>query len=188
VWFPEPSQAVEITLIQLLEILASLWNHPVSRAGTDVPEGGNRVSATVTGYTPTTFEDFFDNLYRLKPHLSPEEYEFQRKNGGPNALMNPENDFFNTVESLTSTWHVNEQTPPAFLWQTTADSPGFAWEYAAALKKYGTEYELHYFSDGSRCVSLRFDPEFTDSLLAAEKNTMLWPEMSLNFLARVLNL
>lgn len=45
-------------------MLANLWHKDISRKGTDIPEGGNRPNATVTGYTPTTFEDFYIKIFK----------------------------------------------------------------------------------------------------------------------------
>lgn len=62
-------------------------------------------------------------------------------------------------------------------------------EYALACKKNGVDYELHIFNDDSRCAAMEFDqkravnynPNF-------EKNTQMWPEMSVNWLRKIYNL
>ena len=90
---------------------------------------------------------------------------------------------------MTTIGMISKLTPPAFLWKTTADFPESSLEYALACKKNGVDYELHIFNDGSRCAAMEFDqkravnynPNF-------EKNTQMWPEMSVNWLRKIYNL
>ena len=53
----------------VVTMFATHYHLPISREGTGVPEGGNAVCATVTGYTPTTFEDFGQNLDKMPPEI-----------------------------------------------------------------------------------------------------------------------
>lgn len=170
----------------VVTMFATHYHLPISREGTCVPEGGNAFCATVTGYTPTTFEDFDQNMDKLPPEMRARMEEgIRNRTVGGWALLDAPGSFFGEVPSLTSHKAVNETTPPAFLWQTIQDAPGSAWEYAMALKKFGTPFELHYFSDEERCVAMNFDPELTETPLAVAKNTATWPQMSLNWLEQL---
>ena len=170
----------------LIVMYATHYHLPISRENTDVPEGGNGVSATVTGYTPTTFE-------RLEQHLkyfSPEgraRYEVMLRNhtAGGWVLLDQPGTFFGDLPSLTCHSMVSERTPPAFLWQTITDMPESAWEYAMELKRCNVPFEVHYFSDPKRNVSMNFLPELYDEPQQVAPNTALWPEMSLRFLEQV---
>ena len=159
-------------------MLATLWNDECSRADTDIPRGGNRPHATVTGYTPTTFEDFYQR---------PKE-DIQKAGGGPGPenLLDKSGGRFAEYPSLTTHKLVNAETPPAFLWKTTADFPESSAEYALALKGHGIDHELHIFNDDNRCAALEFDRELAvNHNDAYEKNTRLWAEMSVNWLRRI---
>ncbi len=170
----------------VVTMFATHYHLPISREGTGVPEGGNAVCATVTGYTPTTFEDFGQNLDKMPPEIRAKMEEgIKNRTVGGWALLDAPGSFFGDIPSLTSHKAVNEMTPPAFLWQTIQDAPGSAWEYAMALKKYHTEFEIHYFSDDERCVAMNFDPELSQTPLHVCANTAAWPQMSLNWLERV---
>lgn len=164
-------------------MLANLWHKDISRKGTDIPEGGNRPNATVTGYTPTTFEDFYVKFPGAM------EKKVGDPESGPKNLLGEEGSGFEKFSSLTTIPLISELTPPAFLWKTTADFPESSFEYAMACQKYGVDYELHIFNDNGRCAAMEFDEErairFNPSY---ENNTKLWPEMSVNWLRRIYRL
>ena len=137
----------------------------------------------MTGYTPTTFEDFyikFPDAMKL---------ELGNPESGPKNLLGGKESGFEEFSSMTTIGMISKLTPPAFLWKTTADFPESSLEYALACKKNGVDYELHIFNDGSRCAAMEFDqkravnynPNF-------EKNTQMWPEMSVNWLRKIYNL
>ena len=152
-------------------MLATLWQDDASREGTDIPFGGNRPNATVTGYTPTTFEDFFQK---------PKEIIEQAGGGGPQNLLGEPGTRWADYASLTSHRFVSKDTPPAFLWKTSSDFPGFSTIYAKACKDAGVECELHIFSDPERCaVQKGLDGYAEENDLC---NTRLWGEMAVNWL------
>lgn len=95
---------------------ASLWNTDVCKEGLNIPDGGNKPNATVTGYSPMTFEDFFE---KMPEGLFTEE---GTSLSGPKNLLNRSDPRFVTISSLTVTRVVNKDNPPAFLWKTTADA------------------------------------------------------------------
>ncbi len=155
-------------------MLATLWQDEVSREGTDIPYGGNRPNATVTGYTPTTFEDFFDK---------PENKTAQQAGYGPEVVLGKKGTRFEDYKSLTVHNFVSELTPPAFLWKTSADLPTFSTKYAQACKDHGVECELHIFSDKNRCAGLQFDKGLSlDWKPEYSENTKLWCTMAINWL------
>ena len=155
-------------------MLATLWQDDASREGTDIPYGGNRPNATVKGYTPTTFEDFFDK---------PENKTAGQDGFGPEIVLGKKETRWGDFKALTVHNFVTELTPPAFLWKTSADLPTFSTKYAQACKEHGVECELHIFSDRNRCAALEFDrglawqyrPGFAE-------NTKLWGELAVNWL------
>lgn len=170
----------------VLTMFAVYYHLPISREGTDVPEGGNAFCATVTGYTPTTFAQMYARMATMPPEQRAKmEEAIKNRTAGGYCLLDAPGTFFGEIECLTTHDAVNEHTPPAFLWQTIKDAPVSAWEYAMALKKFGTEFELHYFSDDYRCQSMNFDPDLHETTAPAAYNTTLWPEMSLHWLDRV---
>lgn len=155
-------------------MLATLWQDDVSREGTDILYGGNRPNATVTGYTPTTFEDFFDK---------PENKTAQQTGYGPEVVLGKKGTRFEDYKSLTVHNFVSELTPPAFLWKTSADLPTFSTKYAQACKDHGVECELHIFSDKNRCAGLQFDKGLSlDWKPEYSENTKLWCTMAINWL------
>lgn len=171
----------------VITMFATHYHLPMSREHTDVPEGGNAISATVTGYTPTTMETLVDDIKKLPPESQARwEEGIRNRTLGGWAMLDEPGTFFGELSSLTSHAAVNEATPPAFLWQTTTDLPSNSWEYAMALKRFGKLYELHYFSDPQRCLSMNFDPELYEDPKKVEVNSATWPEMSLHWLDLIL--
>jgi len=169
----------------VITMYATHYHLPIAREGTEVPEGGNAICATITGYTPTTFENFGRGNDLTPEQRAQMEADMRSRKMGGWALLDEPGSFFGDIPSLTSHAAVNAQTPPAFLWQSTSDVPGCAWDYAMNLKKCGVDFELHYFSDELKGASMDFDPELHDKLRVAELNTAMWPQMSLNWLERV---
>ena len=160
-------------------MLATLWQDDASRFGTDIPYGGNRPNATVTGYTPTTFEDFFDK---------PENAVASQDGMGPEIVLGKEGTRWADYRSLTVHNFVTELAPPAFLWKTSSDYPGFSTKYAQACKEHGVECELHIFSDRNRCVAMEFDPERAMKYRPEiSQNTQLWRELAVNWLHDIYN-
>ncbi len=171
----------------VITMFATHYHLPISREQTDVPEGGNAVQATVTGYTPSTMETLEQDIKKLPPETQARWAEGLRHRAmGGWAMLDEPGTFFGELPSLTSHAAVNETPPPTFLWQTTTDLPSSSWEYAMALKRFGKQYELHYFSDDQRCVSMNFDPDLYENPQKVAANTATWPEMSLRWLERIL--
>lgn len=164
-------------------MLANLWHKEISRKGTGIPEGGNRPNATVTGYTPTTFEDFYEKF----PDTM--KLEIGNPESGPKNLLGEKGSGFEEFSTLTTTNMISQLTPPAFLWKTTSDFPESSLEYAMGCKQNGVPYEIHIFTDESRCAAMEFDKERAVNYNPAfEKNTGLWPEMSVNWMKKIYNL
>lgn len=157
----------------VVTMIANLWDKDISRNGTDIPYGGNRPNATVTGFTPTEFESFYEKN-------GPEEK-------GPSMLINEDHPFFKDVVSLTATNYISENTPPAFLWKTSADMPESTTEYYRECKKYQIPCEIHFFTDPNRCVGMHFNKELypEEDVEKYSLNTAMWPQMSLNWLDRI---
>ena len=155
-------------------MLATLWQDDASREGTNIPYGGNRPNATVTGYTPTTFEDFFDK---------PENVMATQDGVGPEVVLGKSGTRWADYKSLTVHNFVTELTPPAFLWKTSADLPGSSTKYAQACKEHGVECELHIFSDKNRCAAMEFDKGLAwEYRSGISSNTKLWGELAVNWL------
>lgn len=168
----------------LATMLATQWQEPWSREGTGIPEGGNRPNATVTGYTPTTFENFAE-CSGVDASSS----------AWPGRLLSKEGRF-SVFKALTTHTRVTPLTPPAFLWKTTSDRPPGTFRYAAALARNGVDAEVHVFADDQRCASAA---AFHDSggevaeLASAAgapdsdvygKNTQRWALMAVDWLNR----
>ena len=79
------------------------------------------------------------------------------------------------VESLSSELQVTKETPPAFLFSTTADTvvpPENTLLFYQALRKAGVAVEMHVFQNGPHGVGLaEFDPALA-----------LWPQLLANWL------
>lgn len=153
-------------------MLATCWQEDFSREGMDIPFGGNKPNATVTGYTPTTFEDFAE---KAKKAGIPE-------NAGPSNLLGKPGTMWAEYSALTTHTKVTENTPPAFLWKTSSDAPGFSTAYAKACKDCGVECELHIFSDRNRCAAPAIYQEKSELGGVYGKNTQLWGTLALNWL------
>lgn len=154
----------------LVTMLATHWHEGYCTEGTDIPTGGNRPDATVTGYTPTTFEDF-----EARSGLDPD------CDDGPGHLLSHAHGF-DTLADLTTHTRVDRRTPPAFLWKTTADFPPGTLEYAAALDRQRIPYEVHVFTDPQRCASAA---AWSDAGFAG--NTRLWATLAIGWLGQVLD-
>lgn len=155
----------------LCTALSTMWQYEECRsADPDMPYGGNRPNAIVTGYTPTIFSDFFDQ---------PAEVLANFKGQGPDNLIGAEGTRWADIHALTTHDLVTKDTCPAFLWKSTTDFPGDTFAYADALKREGIPYEVHVFYDeGVNCVGMGKE--------GASLNTMMWPEMASNWLKKVL--
>lgn len=153
-------------------MIANLWDKDVSRTGLNIPYGGNRPDATMTGYTPTEFETLASKF--------PDDPQ------SPDHVTGLPGSGFEEVRSLTVTDYISENTPPAFLWKTSADYPDSTSEYYRQCKKYKVDCEIHIFSDDKNGVGMHFDKELYPDVKEDEYslNTMMWPIMSLNWLER----
>lgn len=152
----------------LVTMLATHWYEDYCTEGTGIPLGGNMVNATVTGYTPTTFEDFED---RSGIDVNADE--------GPGHLLSHVAGF-DTMSSLTTHTKVDRRTPPAFLWKTTADFPPGTLEYAMALERCHIPYEVHVFTDTQRCASAAAWQTEDYS-----PNTRLWATLAISWISRI---
>ena len=68
--------------------------------------------------------------------------------------MKPNDEAFHRI---SPTYHVNEHTPPVFIWHTANDDLVYvknALNMAQALTEQGIPYELHVFEDGVHGLSL----------------------------------
>lgn len=166
----------------LTTMLATQWNEQYSHNFSDIPEEnqwaftmppeGNKPNATVTGYTPTTFENFEDNS---GIPVNSEQ--------GPGKLLASEG-HFSQLSSLTTHTKVTDHTPPAFLFKCTSDFPPGTLEYAQACADHHVEAEVHIFADNLRCASAAVDP-FSSHEYSA--NTQLWGTLAINWLRRELD-
>ena len=171
----------------LITMFATHYHLPICREHTDVPEGGNVIRATVTGYTPTTFERLESHV---RKYFAPESQakwleDLKNHKAGGWILLDETCSEFSDLPALTCHEMVSEKTPPAFLWQTTKDMPESACEYAMALRQFNVPYELHFFTDPQRNVSMNFDPELYAEPIKVEPNTARWPEMSVHWLEQI---
>ena len=163
-------------------MLATHWHEDISREGTEIPYGGNRPNATVTGYTPTTFEDFYQQSDSTRSRAS------GGIGDGPSNLIGADGTVWDSLSALTVHQHVSEHTPPAFLWKTTADLPESSTRYLEACRDHGIACELHIFHDSKRCPALRFDRRYAVDFDEHYKpNTRQWGVLALNWLDDVLN-
>ena len=155
----------------LCTALSTMWQYEECQRD-DMPYGGNRPNAIVTGYTPTTFADFFDQ---------PPEVLANFKGQGPDNLLGKEGTRWADIHELTTHDLVTKDTCPAFLWKSTTDFPGDTFAYANALKREGIPYEVHVFYDeGVNCVGMGKE--------GASVNTMMWPKLAVNWLYKVLKI
>ena len=102
---------------------------------------------------------------------------------GPEIVLGEKGTRWGDFRALTVHNFVTEQTPPAFLWKTSADLPTFSTKYAQACKEHGVECELHIFSDRNRCAAMEFDRglawQYREGIA---ENTKLWGELAVNWL------
>lgn len=152
----------------LTTMLATHWQDAVCREGSDIPEEGNKPNATVTGYTPTTFEDF---VKRSGLDINSDD--------GPGHLLSHQQGY-SDIPSLTTHTKVSKSTPPAFLWKTTSDFPPGTLEYAMALEAQHIPYELHVFTDSQRCASAA-----AWSADGYVPNTRMWLTLATNWLTQI---
>lgn len=153
----------------LCTALSTMWQYEECQTE-DMPYGGNRPNAIVTGYTPTLFADFFNQ---------PPEVLANFKGKGPDNLIGAVGSRFADINELTTHDLITKDTCPAFLWKSTTDFPGDTFAYATALKREGIPYEVHvFFDEGVNCVGMGKE--------GASLNTMMWPEMAANWMKKVL--
>lgn len=173
-WSVDPKRIVLLGMsagAHLCTALSTMWQYEECQRD-DMPYGGNRPNAIVTGYTPTTFADFFDQ---------PPEVLANFKGQGPDNLLGKKETRWADIHELTTHDLVTKDTCPAFLWKSTTDFPGDTFAYANALKREGIPYEVHVFYDeGVNCVGMGKE--------GASVNTMMWPKLAVNWLYKVLKI
>ena len=79
------------------------------------------------------------------------------------------------VELLSNDKQVTKETPPTFIFHTSADTavlPENAIRFYVALKKAGVPAELHIYEKGKHGVGLGRDPKWT----GGEKSVETWPD------------
>lgn len=79
------------------------------------------------------------------------------------------------VELMSNDRQVTKDTPPTFIFHTTADAAVFAenpLRFYTACKKAGVPVELHIYEKGKHGVGLGRDPKWTDG----EKSVATWPD------------
>lgn len=81
--------------------------------------------------------------------------------------------------------HVNQSTPPSFLWHTAADNVvpvRNSLEYATALKANGINFELHIFPEGGHGLDLCKNPERDECDKAAQQVASAWVPLAKTWL------
>lgn len=94
--------------------------------------------------------------------------------GSKNALLGPNADPA-LAKSLSGEESVTKDTPPTFIFQTSADTavvPENAIRFYVALKKAGVPAELHIYEKGKHGVGLGRDPKWT----GGETSIATWPD------------
>jgi acetyl esterase/lipase len=94
--------------------------------------------------------------------------------GSRNNLLGPKPDP-KLVESYSNERQVSKDTPPTFIFQTSADTavvPENAIRFYTALKKAGVPAELHVYEKGRHGVGLGRDPKWT----GGETSVATWPD------------
>src|SRR4029078_11667927 len=85
------------------------------------------------------------------------------------------------VDFYSNEKHVTKDTPPTFLFHTTADA-GVSAEHTArfylACKKAGVPVEMHIYERGKHGVGLGRDPKWT----GGEKSVATWPNLLVDWL------
>jgi acetyl esterase/lipase len=94
--------------------------------------------------------------------------------GSKTNLLGPKPDE-RLVENLSNEKQVTKNTPPTFIFQTTADTvvpAENAVRFYLACKKAGVEVEMHIYEKGRHGVGLGRDPKWT----GGEKSVESWPD------------
>jgi acetyl esterase/lipase len=94
--------------------------------------------------------------------------------GSRNNLIGPKPDD-KLVENLSNEKQVTKNTPPTFIFQTSADTvvlPENAVRFYLACKKAGVPVEMHIYEKGRHGVGLGKDPKWT----GGEKSIENWPD------------
>ena len=80
--------------------------------------------------------------------------------------------------------HVNEDTPPAFIWHTFEDSAvpvENSLTLVSALRKKEIAFELHIYQKGEHGLSLA-TPEVCSTGVGFSKNLLTWPQLAISWL------
>lgn len=129
---------------------STLWHTPLIAEYYHRPAEEFRVAATILGYALT------DYVYMK---------EFTRTNSWAKQFFNASNIAFvgtpdpdgELLKAISPALNVTENTPPAFIWATTADETvpvQNSLYYAMALSEKHIPYELHIFEEGEHGLSL----------------------------------
>lgn len=95
--------------------------------------------------------------------------------GGTRKNLLGDNPDEKLIEHMSNELQVTKQTPPTFIFQTSADTavvPENAIRFYTALKKAGVPAELHIYEKGRHGVGLGRDPKWT----GGEKSIATWPD------------
>jgi len=117
--------------------LGVFWNEDYIKEAIGMPEGMNRPNALILAYPVITSGEYahrgsFENLL------------------GENATEEQ-------LKSMSLELHVNEMTPPSFIWHTFNDEAvpvENSLLFAQSLRKQGIPFELHIYPDGPHGLSI----------------------------------
>lgn len=129
---------------------STLWNTPLITEYYHRPAEDFKVAATILGYALT------DYMYMKK---------FTAKNPGAKLFFDASNTAFvgnpepdeELLRAISPALNVTENTPPAFIWATSADGMvpvQNSLHYAEALSERHIPYELHIFEEGEHGLSV----------------------------------
>lgn len=86
-------------------------------------------------------------------------------------------------------YHINEKTPPTFIWHTSQDEllyAGQSLRFAEKLGRYHVPYEIHIFEEGPHGLSLSNENSTSNTELI-NKDVAIWADLALKFLKRHLH-
>lgn len=160
---PAPLQDAQRAL-RTVRAYADSWNVDPKRVGVLGFSAGGHLASSVSVHHDDGDDDDADPVERMpcRPDFSVLCYPviafdqpFSHRGSQRNLLG--EDAPSQRVAEMSSERHVNERTPPAFLWHTTADRVvpvENSLSYYAALRRAGVPCELHCFERGRHGVGL----------------------------------
>jgi acetyl esterase/lipase len=83
-------------------------------------------------------------------------------------------------------YHINNETPPTFIWHTAADELIYAEQslrYARKLGENHIPYEIHIFEEGAHGLSMATDSSASNTELI-NPDVAIWPGLAVKFLKR----